>query len=107
MRVDSLDSEPGGNGMSAQDVIIDYDLLDGIRSSIRTAIGELEDAPERSADIAGAIDLPYDMAELSAAAADFCGAWEPKREDLIATLEDISTYISDVIDSYIGLDRWF
>ncbi|MEV4776322.1 hypothetical protein LTA6_001522 [Microbacterium sp. LTA6] len=93
--------------MSADKVIIDYDLLTGVRDSIKTAIAELEDAPERSADIAGAIDLPFDKAELSGLAGDFCGSWEPKREDLISTLEDISAYIGDVVDSYYGLDRWF
>lgn len=93
--------------MSADKVIIDYDLLTGVRDSIRAAIAELEDAPERSADIAGAIDQPFDKAELSGLAADFCGSWEPKREDLISMLEDISGYIGDVVDSYIGLDRWF
>ncbi|HWS52310.1 MAG TPA: hypothetical protein VN241_14965 [Microbacterium sp.] len=93
--------------MSAEKVIIDYDLLTGVRESIKSAIAELEDAPERSADIGGAIDHPFDMAELSGLAGDFCGSWEPKREDLIASLEDISAYIGDVVDSYIGLDRWF
>jgi len=93
--------------VSAEKVIIDYDLLTGVRESIKSAIAELEDAPERSADIGGAIDHPFDMAELSGLGGDFCGSWEPKREDLIASLEDISAYIGDVVDSYIGLDRWF
>lgn len=93
--------------MGAKDVIIDYDLLESIRSSIRSTIEELQDAPERSGDLAGAIDHPFEKADLSALAEDFCGAWAPKREDLVTSLEQISSHISDVIDSYMGLDRFF
>ncbi|MFE6996867.1 hypothetical protein ACFVAE_12965 [Microbacterium sp. NPDC057659] len=93
--------------MGGKDVTIDYDLLEGVRSSLKELIAELEDAPERNSDIAGAIDSPFEKGELQGAAADFRGAWEPKRTELIDELQDISTYISDVIDSYYGLDRWF
>ncbi|MGO4681384.1 hypothetical protein [Microbacterium sp. 2MCAF23] len=93
--------------MSAEKVVIDYDLLDGVRTSITTIISELKDAPERSHDAAGAIDQPFEQAQLQALAAGFRGSWEPKREELIEALEQVSKRIGDVIDSYIGLDRWF
>ncbi|MFB7842845.1 hypothetical protein [Microbacterium sp. NPDC056052] len=93
--------------MTADKVVIDYDMLDGVRTSITTIIAELKDAPERSHDAAGAIDQPFEQAQLQALAAEFRGSWEPRREDLIASLEDVSRRIGDVIDSYLGLDRWF
>ena len=92
--------------MSADKVIIDYDLLTGVRESIKAIIAELEDAPERTNDVAGAIDEPFELPQLSALAAAFRGSWEPKRGDLISTLEDIEGYIGDIVDSYFGLDRW-
>jgi len=93
--------------MSAEKVVIDYDMLDGVRTSITAIIAELEDAPERSHDAAGAIDQPFEQAQLQALASAFRGSWEPKREDLIASMRDVSQHIGDVIDSYVGLDRWF
>ncbi|MGN7862061.1 hypothetical protein ACTJI8_15870 [Microbacterium sp. 22303] len=93
--------------MSAEKVVIDYDLLDGVRTSIRTIITALKDAPENAHDAAGAIDRPFEQPQLQALAGDFRGEWESRREDLIISLEDVSGYISDVIDSYYGLDRWF
>ncbi|UNK71200.1 hypothetical protein [Microbacterium sp. H1-D42] len=91
--------------MSAEKVEIDYDLLTGVRASLTQIIAELEDAPERSGDVAGAIGAPFEQSQLSTLAADFRGAWEPKREDLIAALDGIATHLDVVIDSYSELDE--
>lgn len=90
--------------MTAEKVTIDYHLLVGVRASIKQIVAELEDAPERSGDISGAIGQPFDLAQLSDLASDFRGSWEPKRDDLISTLEDISTYIDDVVGTFGELD---
>lgn len=91
--------------MTAEKVKIDYDLLTGVRESITQIIAELEDAPERTSDIAGAIGAPFERAQLSATASDFRGAWEPRRDDLIATLGGIGSHIDVVIESYNELDE--
>lgn len=91
--------------MSADKVVIDYDLLTGVRASIKKIIAELEDAPERSGDVAGAIGSPYERTQLSSLASDFRGAWEPKRDDLIDVLRGINSRIDVVIESYDDLDK--
>ncbi|UJP09897.1 hypothetical protein L2X99_16220 [Microbacterium sp. KUDC0406] len=91
--------------MGAEKVRIDYDLLTCVKESITQIIAELEDAPERTGDVAGAIGAPYERTQLSALASDFRGAWEPKRDDLIATLGGIGTRLDTVIDSYSDLDE--
>ncbi|WP_193597216.1 hypothetical protein [Microbacterium sp. YJN-G] len=53
--------------MGAEKVTIDYDLLTDVRDSITQIIAELEDAPERNADVAGAIGAPFEHGRLSMA----------------------------------------
>ncbi|MFC4137839.1 MULTISPECIES: hypothetical protein [unclassified Microbacterium] len=91
--------------MVAEKVKIDYDLLSSVRESITQIIAELEDAPERTGDVAGAIGAPYERPQLGSLASDFRGSWEPKRDDLIATLDGIGTHLDVVIESYSDLDE--
>jgi len=91
--------------VAAEKVRIDYDLLTGVRESIVQIIAELEDAPERTSEIAGAVGAPYERAQLSDLAGDFRGSWEPKRDDLIEALDGISARLEVVIDSYSELDE--
>ncbi|REJ03875.1 hypothetical protein DY023_16250 [Microbacterium bovistercoris] len=91
--------------MAAEKVKIDYDLLSGVRESITRIIAELEDAPERNGDVAGAIGAPYERAQLGSLASDFRGSWEPKRDDLIAALDGVGTRLDAVIESYSELDE--
>lgn len=57
----------GGVRVGAEKVTIDYDLLTDVRDSITQIIAELEDAPERNADVAGAIGAPFEHGRLSMA----------------------------------------
>lgn len=90
--------------MSGADVLIDYDELSAVDTSLKNIITELQKVSDREDALQNAIGNPFGNGALRSKAHDFESGWSVRRGKLLEDIEKVEKHVDKVLEGFKNWD---